>query len=106
MYFSGPNNYIISWHVINWFYFLIFSVTFDCTSRLRDDVDACLLESVKSYPVIYDISDANYKNNFRKSQAWLQVVEDMKKKGCECSGIFYFTGQILVRDFIEGASSY
>lgn len=55
---------------------------------LRDDTDACLVESVRNYPVIYDANDANFRNNFRKSQAWLQVVEDLRKKGYECSETF------------------
>uniref|UniRef100_A0A0N5ATF2 MADF domain-containing protein n=1 Tax=Syphacia muris TaxID=451379 RepID=A0A0N5ATF2_9BILA len=60
----------------------------DVTKKLRDDIDACLVESVKSYPVIYDPNDTNYRNNFRKSQAWLQVVEDLRKRGYECSETF------------------
>lgn len=40
-----------------------------------------LIEEVRKYPYLYDLSDAKYSNNIKKDEAWKQISITLKQSG-------------------------
>ncbi|CAG5056808.1 unnamed protein product [Parnassius apollo] len=43
-----------------------------------------LIEEVRKYPYLYDLSDAKYSNSIKKDEAWKQISITLKQSESEC----------------------
>ncbi|CAG5055510.1 unnamed protein product [Parnassius apollo] len=43
-----------------------------------------LIEEVRKYPYLYDLSDAKYSNSIKKDEAWKQISVTLKQSESEC----------------------
>nr|CAD7590668.1 unnamed protein product [Timema genevievae] len=48
------------------------------------ELDERLIELVKSHPILYQLSDRNYKDNFMKETVWIEIAGRLGKAVPEC----------------------
>nr|CAD7459043.1 unnamed protein product [Timema tahoe] len=48
------------------------------------ELDERLIELVKSHPILYQLSDRNYKDNFMKENVWIEIAGRLGKAVPEC----------------------
>nr|CAD7201477.1 unnamed protein product [Timema douglasi] len=51
------------------------------------ELDEKLIDLVKSHPILYQLSDKNYKDNFMKENVWIEIAASLGK--AEGSDVFY-----------------
>ena len=60
---------------------LFTAVVFLCIMSYKEEFDEKLIDCVRSFPVIYDLSKKSYKDKIAKDNAWKSIATDLERHG-------------------------